>query len=51
MTGVDDAGPHPPVATHIGARGIAAGDTAAAFACGVHAIMHPSGMRLFFAGG
>jgi acyl transferase domain-containing protein len=39
------------VATHIGACGIAPGETGAAFACGVHAIMHPTGMRLFFAGG
>jgi hypothetical protein len=45
MSSVWCIGPHPVVATHIGARGIAAGDTAAAFACGVHAIMNPTVRR------
>ena len=39
------------VGTHLAARGIAAGDTTSAFACGVHAIFGPRGMKHFFGAG
>ena len=39
------------VGTHLAARGIAAGDSKSAFACGVHAIFGPRGMMHFFGAG
>ena len=39
------------VGTHLAARGISSGDTSSAFACGVHAIFGPRGMKHFFGAG